>query len=387
MYFKKIAIVTGTRAEYGILRPLIRKIAQHKEFELQLFVTGMHLLNRFGYTIQEIRNDGFTITDIIEMYDDNSYDDEKYYGLAFARAISGFTNSFIKYKPDLVIVLGDRLESLAAVIVAAIQKIPIAHLHGGEKINSGHIDDSIRHAITRFAHIHFPATIQSATRLEKMGEEKWRIFPVGSLSVDYIVSHKMKTKKEIARYFNFNEEEEYIVCVFHPVYTEEDSIGHQMDILLSALENRKERIILIYPNNDVGSDKIIAEIKKREGNNKFIIVKNLKYDIYIDLLYYAKVLVGNTSSGIIEAPALNLPFVHVGSRNLGREHACNVIFVDVNKSEILKGIEKATSLKFKELIKTCKNPYGAGNTANKIIEIIENFNISKDVLLKKKITY
>ena len=387
MHFKKIGVVTGTRAEYGILKPLIKKIDESPHFDLFLYVTGMHLLKKFGYTIKDIQEDGFKITDVIEMYDDKDASDDRYFGLAFSRAVSGFTEALHNHRPDLLIVLGDRLEPFAAVIVAALQKIPIAHLHGGEKIDSGHIDDSIRHAITRFAHIHFPATQESAKRLEKMGEEKWRIFPVGSLSVDYILSLKKIPKYELAKEFGFDEKEDYIVCVFHPVHTEEETIGKQMNELLSTLEMREERIVVIYPNNDRGSDKIIREIEKRRENKKFIILKNLKYEKYISLLSHAKLLIGNTSSGIIEAPALYLPFVHVGTRNMGREHSCNVIFVPPEKDKIMAAIEKASSSDFKEQIKNCKNPYGEGNTASKILRIIETLDVSEEKLLKKKITY
>jgi len=383
---KKIAVVTGTRAEYGILKPLLRKINESKKIELKLIVTGMHLLKEFGNSIEEIRRDGFKIEVSIPMYDPKKKD-EKYYGKAFSKGIDRFTNALLKIKPDLLVVFGDRLEALAATLSGALLQIPIAHIHGGDKTESGHIDESIRHSITRFACIHFTATKEHTKRLIKMGEEEFRIYEVGALGLDSIINSEAIQRSELSKRLGLDLEKKTIVCVFHPVHLEKEKVGRQMYEIISAIKELGIQTVIIYPNNDAGSKDIIREIKKLRGLPFVKIFPNLTHKEYISLLKHSNLLIGNSSSGIIEAPSLKLPVVNIGSRNVGREHSKNVIFVDAKKKDIIWAIKKAFEDKeFIRKVNKCVNPYGDGNTSSKIVKILENIKINNN-LLRKRITY
>lgn len=382
---RKIAVVTGTRAEYGILKPLLKKIIESERLELNLIVTGLHLLERYGLTIKEIEEDGFKINNIVKMYGEEK--DITYHGKGLAKGIAGFTSLFGKIKPHMLVVLGDRLEPLAATLSAATLQIPIAHIQGGDKTDSGHIDESIRHSITRFAHIHFTATNKHKERLIKMGEEAWRIFNVGALNLDSIINQEPILREELFKKLEIEPNGKIIVCIFHPVHLEKEYAGMQMHEILGAVEEMRLHTVVIYPNNDAGSEDIIKEIEKRRHLPFIKIFPNLSHSHYISLLKYADALIGNSSSGIIEAPSFKLPVVNIGSRNVGREHADNVIFVDAKKEEIIKAIRIALyDEKFAEKVRECTNPYGDGKASERIVKVLEEIEIDER-LLRKKITY
>jgi UDP-hydrolysing UDP-N-acetyl-D-glucosamine 2-epimerase len=380
---RTIAVVTGTRAEYGILKPLLTKIRNSKYLKLELLVTGMHLLDKFGLTVNEIRKDGFEIRAEIPMYFGKSFT-SGYYGKALARGIDKFTTILPKIKPDILIVLGDRLEPLSAVLAASILNIPIAHIHGGDKTNSGLIDESIRHSITRFSHIHFAPTEESKRRLMKMGEETRRIYNVGALNIDSIVNQNLIKKEVLYDKLHLNLNQNLILCIFHPVLLEQNNVASQMSKILEVLNKLKIQTILIFPNNDAGSRDIILEIEKHKEIPFIKIFPSLSHSEYISLLKYANVLIGNSSSGIIEATSLKLPVINIGTRNTGREHAENVIFVDVDKNEIEKAIDKALyDKKFRKIVNKSINPYGNGKVSDKIVKILSNIKIDKQLLIKK----
>lgn len=382
---RKVAVVTGTRAEYGILKPLIELLDKSGNMELELLVTGMHLLESCGNTIDEIRSDGFAVSEV-QMYSQNDLD-EGNHGRALGRGIINFTDTLIELRPDFLILLGDRLEPLAAALAAATLKIPIAHIHGGDKTDSGHIDENIRHSITRFANIHFTATKEHSERLFKMGEEPWRIFEVGALGLDSILKNNSINKKEISRKLDLNEEQEVVVCLFHPVNLESELAGKQMKEILSALKDLILQTVLIYPNNDDGSKLIVEEIEKNRGRKFFHIFCNLKHEDFISLLYSADLLIGNSSSGIIEAPSLKLPVINVGSRNVGRDHAENVIYVKPKKELIKREIIRALKdSNFLNEVENCINPYGGGKTSERIVSALNNIKFDKK-LVQKKIIY
>lgn len=383
---KNIAVVTGTRAEYGILKPLLKKIKNSPDFKLELVITGMHLLRRYGLTIKEIEHDGFKTDKKVIMYDQAEGRD-RYYGESLARGIKNFTKIFLKIRPDILIVLGDRLEPLAAALAAANLVIPIIHLHGGEKTDSGHIDESIRHALTRFSHIHLVATKKCRERLLKMGEESWRIFNVGALGLDSILNYSKISRQELFKKFKLDYKQKFILFVFHPVFNEAGKIGRQTKEALSALEQLKLQSIIIYPNNDAGAKDIIKEINKYKNLPFIKIYPNLNHEDYAGLLNQADILLGNSSSGIIEAPSLKLAVVNIGLRNTGREHADNVIFVKPKKNDIVKAVSTAlVDKKFKIKLKRCRNPYGDGKTAARIIKILKKIKLDKKLMVKL-ITY
>ncbi|RSD35148.1 MAG: UDP-N-acetylglucosamine 2-epimerase [Methanohalophilus sp.] len=383
---RKVAVITGTRAEYGIIRPLIKKINSSADLSLQLFVTGLHLLKEYGYTINEIKNDGFDVTATIPMYDGLNKD-STYYGKSLAHAIEGFTLEMSKLKPDIIVLLGDRLEPFAATMAGATLGIPVAHIHGGDKTDSGHIDENIRHSISRFSNIHFVATKGHARRLQKMGEEKWRIFEVGALGLDSIINESSKPIDKLSEKLGINLEEPNIILLFHPVFVEQNSSGKQVHEILEAVAEMNVNTIVIYPNNDAGSENIIKEINLYEGVPNIRIFKNVKHSDYVNLLKYSDAIIGNSSSGIIEAPSFGLPAINIGSRNRGREHAENVVFVNSEKEQVCSAIKKALyDDDFKKNLRNCKNPYGDGTSSDKIISILSKIKIDKN-LMQKKITY
>lgn len=380
---RRVAVVTGTRAEYGILKSLLEKIRDSDNLELDLLVTGMHLLKKYGLTIDEIRKDGFRIDAEVKMYVGEE-SDPAYYSRALSNGIKGFTEALLRVQPSILIVFGDRLEALAATLAASSLRIPIAHIHGGDKTDSGHIDESIRHSITRFAHIHLPATEEHADRIMRMGEEPWRIHRVGALGLDVVLNQKSLSKKELTTRLHINPQEPTIVCIFHPVHLEKETSGLQMREILEAIKELKIQTVIIYPNNDAGSQDIIAEIHKNRNLPFARIFPTLPHNEYVSLLKHADLLIGNSSSGIIETPSVGLPVINIGSRNVGREHADNVIFVDADKGQIIRAIRKSLyDSAFRKKVKDCKNPYGDGKAADRIVKILSEMPIEKKLLLKK----
>jgi len=383
---KKVAVVTGTRAEYGILKPLLKKIHEDDELELQLIVTGMHLLKNFGYSIREIEEDGFPIVSKIKMYDENLFGRLEYHGVSLGKAVSELTKELIKLNPDIVLVIGDRLEALSATLAASTLNIAVGHIHAGDKTDSGHIDEQVRFAISRFSHLLFAPTKKCAERLIKMGEEEWRVHNVGALNLDSILSYKPLEKEELFKKLHISNDKPVAIVIFHPVIHEYSTIGNQMENIMKAIIETKINAIVIYPNNDLGSEKIIEVIERYSNFENIKVFKNLEHDIYISLMYHADMMIGNSSSGIIEAPSLGLPVINVGSRNTGREHGDNVIFVKPNYKDIIEAINKV--LKDKDFIKKVKkksNPWGDGKTSERIINVLKNIKITEK-FLRKKIT-
>jgi len=382
---KKICVVTGSRSEYGIFQLILKKIEESEKLDLLLLVTGIHLLKKYGNTINFIKKDGFSITKIIPMYEENDYKYDSL-GNAVGNAIINFTEALNELKPDLLLVIGDRYEPLTAVIAASTLSIPIAHIHGGDNVFKGQVDEQIRHAITKFAHIHFPATPKSYRRIILMGEEEWRIHMVGSPSIDMIYKEKLLSKEEICNKYGLNISEKIILCVQHPNVFESEQAGEQMKITLQVLKDLKLQTITTYPNNDPGSHLIIKEIEDHREIPYFKLFKNLERKDYLSLLKNADLLVGNSSSGLIESPIFKLPVVNLGNRNKGRESAENVINVPHDYIEIRKAIIKGLSDEFKKNCQKVKNPYGDGKASERIVKILEELEINKELLVKK-LTY
>ena len=382
---KHICVVTGSRSEYGYLQLIIRKIQESSKLKLSLLVTGMHLLNKFGKTIDLIRYDKNPITKIIPMYYNNTLK-ENNLGKAVGRAIINFTKAFYELKPDLLLVLGDRFETLAAVLAATTLSIPIAHIHGGDSVFKGQVDEQIRHAITKLSHIHFPATIKSYERIKLMGEENWRIHMVGSTSVDIVLQEQFLNDEEIYRKFGISPLEKIIICIQHPYVFESNLAGEQMKITLQVLKDLNLQTIVIYPNNDIGSNLIINEIEFNKNVPRFKIFKNIERKEFLSLLKKSDLIIGNSSSGIIESPIFKVPAINIGDRNKGRECAENIINVPHEYTAIKKAIIKCLSVEFKEVCQNIKNPYGDGHASEKIVKILEDLQINKDLLIKK-LTY
>jgi len=380
---KKICIITGTRADYGHLAPVMKAIRQNHHLELQVVATCMHLMKEFGHTIDEIRKDGFRINASVDV----SYQEDsgKAMAISVGKGIIGMAEVFNRIKPDLVLVLGDRGEMLAAAIAANYLNIPVAHLHGGEI--TGHVDGIVRHAITKLSHLHFPATKGTRDRIIRLGEEPWRVKDVGAPTLDKILWEKLPGEKELRHCYSLGEKDKFFLVVQHPVSTDVAIAGKQMIVTLDAAGSFGIKTLLIYPNADAGGRAMIREIIKRYRSPNLMAYKSLPHQDFLGLMKIASVLIGNSSSGIIEAPSFKLPVVNVGTRQAGRERGCNVIDVPHEKSAIVRAVNKALyDKKFIGGVKQGQNPYGDGRASQRIVKVLSAVKLSPQ-LLQKKITY
>jgi len=381
---RRIAVVTGTRAEYGLLYPVMKAIEQQPDLELLVVVTGMHLAKEFGSTYQEIERDGFKIEAKVDMLlsSDTGGAQAKSIGLG----IIGLTQALERLSPDIILILGDRGEPFAAAVAGVHLNIPVAHIHGGDS-SWGGFDEYIRHAITKLALIHFPATKKSAQRIRRLGENPQHIYTVGAPGLDTILRYELIPHQVVLERFGLNLEQPILLVVQHPVTTQIDEASFQIQETMEAIKELKYETVLVYPNADAGSRRMIEVIERYRGLPYLKIEKNLSHLEYLSLMKIAKVQVGNSSSGIIEAPSFSLAVVNIGSRQKGRERAENMIDVSHKKDEIVEAIRFALSNEeFKERLVRCKNPYGDGRAGERIAEILRRIEINPE-LLKKKITY
>ena len=309
---RKICVVTGTRAEYGLLQSPMEHIDATHGLQLQVVATGMHLSPQYGNTYEEVEADGFEIDRKVDMLidADSGFSMAKSTGLG----MMGLAEAFRELEPDIVLILGDRDEPLAAGIAAAHMNIPVAHIHGGDVMVGAIIDDSIRYALTKFSHIHFPASEASAERVSRLGEEEWRIRVSGAPGVDSIIANEYEPPDEVREALGIDPNRKIILCVQHPVTTQPDQAGKQMQITLDAIKPVDAQIVLIYPNSDAGGKEMIETLENHPLREEMLVFKNLSRSRYLGLMDATDVMVGNSSSGIIEAPSLDLPVVDIGLR-------------------------------------------------------------------------
>jgi GDP/UDP-N,N'-diacetylbacillosamine 2-epimerase (hydrolysing) len=379
---RKITVVTGTRAEYGLLYPVMLAIRNHPKLNLSIIATGMHLSPSHGYTIKEIESDGFKVDVAVDMLLTNDT------GACMAKSVGigiiGISQALEHIKPDVILLLGDRGEPFAAAVAASHMNIPIAHIHGGDVTTGGCIDESIRHSITKFSHIHFPATQESAERIRRLGEEDWRIKVVGAPGLDTILNMDLIPKKQVMRDFSFKSDEPVLLAIQHPVTTQSKDSGEQMRITLNALLELNIQTILIYPNSDSGGRSIIEVIKEFEHYEFLHAFKSLPHRQYLSLMNVASVLIGNSSSGMIESSSFKLPVVNIGIRQEGRQRSGNVIDVGHNKEEILKAVNKSLfDENFKEEVRKCVNPYGDGKSGLRIAEVLSKIELNEKLVQKR----
>ncbi|NLU08568.1 MAG: UDP-N-acetylglucosamine 2-epimerase (hydrolyzing) [Clostridiales bacterium] len=382
---RKILVVTVTRAEYGLLYWTMKRIVGDNELQLQLIVTGNHLVPEYGYTVEAIRKDGFKIDEEIDMLVNSN----KKSGIAKSMGLEliQMAQAFDRLKPDLLLILGDRYETFIAATCAMIMNIPIAHMNGGES-TEGAIDEQIRHAITKMAHIHFPGTEYYKKRILKMGEEPWRGFNVGEAGIENIKRLKFMSKQEMEKELSIKFNKKMFLITYHPVTLDVDNIEEQIDNLLKAISRFNAIYIFTYPNADFGSKIIINKIEKfSKKNDNANIFYNLGQKKYLSLLNYIDVMVGNSSSGIIESPFFKLPVVNVGDRQKGRIKNKNIIDTGYSEMDIYNGIYTALyDEKFKYDLEHMKNIYGDGTTSEQIVYILKSINLNKK-LIGKRLTY
>ena len=381
---KKVLVVTGTRAEYGLLYWTMKQIQSSNKLELQIVVTGNHLVSDYGYTVEQIKKDGFGISEEIDMI----INSEKKSSIVKSMGIEMIQMSqcFERLKPDILLILGDRYETFVAATCAMMMNVPIAHMNGGES-TEGAIDEQIRHAITKMAHIHFPGAEYYKERIIKMGEEPWRVFNVGQAGIENIKRLKLMTKEELEKDLRIDFNKKVFLITYHPVTLELESINKQVENLLVVLEKFDAQLIFTYPNADFGNKIIVDKINRFVNtHNNACIYYSLGQVRYLSLMKYANVIIGNSSSGILEAPYFKIPVVNIGDRQKGRLRSKNIIDVGYAKMDIENGINKVLfDEKFKEGLKYIDNLYGEGETSTKITKILEEINDNKKLLLKKLI--
>ena len=380
---KRIGIMTGTRAEYGLLKPLMQEINKDNDLELYLIVSGMHLSPEFGMTYKEIEEDGFQINAKVEML--LSSDSPAGISKSIGLGVIGFTDEFQRADLDMLILLGDRYEALSAAICALVMRIPIAHLHGGE-LTEGAIDEGIRHSITKMSYLHFTSTEQYRNRVIQLGENPERVFYVGALGVENIKKINLMTKEELERSIHFEIDENTVIVTYHPVTLENNTVEEQFLNLLEVLDrNPKIRMIFTKANADTNGRIVNELIDKYAAQNseRACAFMSLGQKRYLSALKYCRIVIGNSSSGIIEAPSFGKPIINIGDRQKGRICADSVINCGYTQQEIQQAMETALTKEFENKASNCRNPYEKENTAANIISVIKDYLLNDKIKLKK----
>ena len=378
---RKILLVTERRADYTKLRPILEQISKSEKLDYFLIVTGSHILKEYGKTIDEIKKDGFKITTVFPMFKKTKKDNGAEMTRSFGRAISNLSDIIEKIKPDIILTGFDIAANFAAAIIGAHMNIVVAHLEGGEV--TGTIDESIRHATTKFSHIHFVTNSEAAKRIIKMGENPKLVFVVGNPSLDSIKNIKKISKEKLEKKFELDFSKPYVIILQHTVTSEIETVDKNIKKTIDAIKESGIQSILIYGNADAGSRKISKIIK----NSKIKQFSALSFDEYMNLLKNSAALIGNSSSGIMEAPYLRVPSINIGSRQSGRLRSSSVINVEYDKNKIKNAVKKAINdKKFLAKIKNTKNLYGNGNASKNIVSILEKIDLKK-IPIQKKMEY
>lgn len=371
---KKICVFTGTRAEYGLLKPLMEEIKKDSELELDVVVSGMHLSPEFGLTYREIERDGFYVSDKVEMLlsSDTPVGVAKSIGLG----IIGYSEALDRLKPEIVVVLGDRFEAMAFALASFTLRIPIAHLYGGE-LTKGVLDDGYRHSITKLSTLHFTSTEEYRKRVIQLGEEPSRVFNVGALGLDNIKRLGLLKKEEVEERLGVRLKRKNLLITFHPVSTDLKEIERQTIELLSALDSLEDTLLIFTKANaDSGGRKINEIIEKYVENNrgKAVLFSNMGQLLYLSTMQFVDAVVGNSSSGIIEAPSFKIGTINIGDRQQGRVKAKSVLDCSPDRKSIERAIEHLYSEGFQKDLKSVINPYGDGNAAQRIVERLKSWN-------------
>lgn len=378
---RRIAIVTGTRAEYGLLKGLIRRVHDAEDTELQLLVTGSHLAPEFGMTVNEIEQDGLPISERIEIL----LSSDSAVGVAKATALGliGLAEAYRRLDPDLVVVLGDRYEILAAAAAALFSAIPIAHIHGGES-TEGAFDEAIRHSVTKMAHLHFTAAEPYRRRVIQLGEDPARVFNFGALGLDAVAELTPIPRDELERQIGFTFGDASLLVTFHPETAEDLASGEPMGELLAALDTRPElNLLFTLPNADRGGRAVIELIQDYVARRPNAVAHaSLGQHRYLSALRYVSGVVGNSSSGLIEAPSCGVGTLNIGGRQAGRLQAASVLNAEADRTAIAAALTTLLSAEFRALCANVENPNGMGRAAERIFEVLRHHPL--DGLLRKR---
>jgi UDP-N-acetylglucosamine 2-epimerase (hydrolysing) len=356
---KKILFLTGTRADFGKLKPLIRVVNEMPGFEASIFATGMHMISKYGFTVGEIHAAGFE--DVYTFI--NQMEGEKMEQI-LANTISGFSRYVHEYRPDLIVVHGDRIETLAGATVGALRNIRVAHVEGGEI--SGTVDELIRHSVSKLSHIHFVSNQEAADRLKRLGERPESIYTIGSADIDIMLGADLPNFPEAKKHYDFTFDR-YGIVIFHPVTTELDQIRRDARELVCALIESQFDYLVIHPNNDEGSSEIFSAYEKLKGNDRFRIYPSIRFEFFLTFLKNAAFIIGNSSAGVREAPVYGIPTVSVGSRQQNRYDGKSIVNVAATKDSILDALRTIQDLRFEP-----SRYFGDGNSRARFREVLEN---------------
>lgn len=378
---RTIGVVTVGRSDYGLYLPVLRRMQEEDELRVQLIVSGSHLVEELGLTVDVIRADGLTIADHVEalLASDSPEGLAKSMGLGTI----GFAQSYARLRPDVLFVLGDRFEMHAAVVAALPFKIPVAHISGGE-ITEGAVDDALRHSMTKLSHLHFVTTEEYARRVLQMGEEPWRVVVSGSPSLDNLRTFRCLDDQQLQELLGLRWNVAPLLVTYHPVTLEYEQTEWQVEQLLGALEVFDRAVIFTLPNVDTKSRTIIRAIRKFVDRHPAArLVENLGTQQYFSMMACAAAMVGNSSSGIVEAPSFGLPVVNIGARQQGRLRVENVVDVGYSREEIVRGITQALAPGSRDRLRNLQNPYGDGRAAERIVSKLMSVWNRPDLLWKK----
>jgi len=356
---RKIVFLTGTRADFGKIKSLIQSVEHHSGFEPFIFVTGMHLLKEYGYTLIEVERCGF---ENISTF--HNHTDEATMDLTLAKTINGFSAYIKEVNPDLIVVHGDRVEALAGAIVGSLNNILVAHIEGGEL--SGTIDELIRHSVSKLSHIHYTSNDEAKQRLIQMGELEESIFTIGSPDVDIMFSNNLPNIEEVKCYYEIDFEN-FSVVMHHPVTTEVEKTEEEANQLVDALIESDKNYVVIYPNNDLGSKLILKAYERLIGNRKFKIFPSIRFEYFLTLLKNSEFIIGNSSAGVREAPYYGIPTINIGNRQLNRASSSKIINVSCHKRDILEALAELP-IKTKEFT----NSFGQGNSSTLFLKSLES---------------
>ncbi len=357
---KKILFLTGTRADFGKIKSLISVLEEHPDFEVFVFVTGMHLQQEYGYTLIEIERCRFKNVHTFE-----NHTHETTMDLTLAKTIEGLSAYCKAVSPDLIVVHGDRVETLAGAIVGSLNNILVAHIEGGEL--SGTVDELIRHSVSKLSHIHFVSNSEAAKRLLQMGERNSSIFTIGSPDIDIMFSENLPNLETVKKYYQIDYGQ-YAIVMFHPVTTEATEMQQYAENFVGSLLQDSHNYIVIYPNNDLGSQFIISAYQKLRDRSNFRIFPSLRFEYFLTLLKNAQFIIGNSSAGIREAPYYGIPIINIGSRQQNRTLNADILNVDYDTESISKALEVIDSHK----VQSAQHDFGKGNSSSLFLQSIEN---------------
>jgi len=378
---RSVGVVTVGRTDWNLWRPVLDEIRTHADLDLRLYVTSMHLSPEFGYTIRDIEADGFKADEKIELL--MSSDSPQGVAMAMGLGNIGFAQVFARTRPDMLLVLGDRFETLSAVTAALPFAIPVAHLYGGEA-TEGAIDELTRHAITKLSHLHFTSTQQYADRVCcALGEEPWRVAHVGATSIDEIKRTEVLSRDVFTRAHGLDPEKPFLLVTLHPVTLDAENTEAHVRCVLEALEQFGMPVLLTYPNADTSGRIILEHLKKYQARYPGTpLVASLHRVGYYSALKHAAAMVGNSSSGIVEAPSYALPVINIGDRQKGRVRARNVIDVSYEPEAILRALGRSQTAEFRRSLEGIENPYGDGHASKRIVDVIRTVSLDKRLLTK-----